>query len=421
MTSITTLAVALLRETVEPIRESGSCVGDCICCTVGRRMRRTRLVLVVAVLGVCALPVAGAGAVPAPQADRALDNALERLVEGEGGPPGAISMIHRDGRTAAHTAGVGVVRPARTWRPDDHMRVASVAKAFSGAVTLSLVESGDLELGDTIGELLRGQPSAWSRITLRQLLAHTSGLPDFSATDAFLEAFSQDLFRRFTPRELLAYVHSEPLLFAPGSSYHYSNTDNIAAALMAEAATGRSYDRLLRERVYRPLELRDTSLPLGARLPRPFAHGYALEPPGPLEDVSEAFGASGSWASGGIVSTPADLTRFVRGYVGGRLFGGRVQRAQRRTRPGNSDPRGPGVNRAGLALFRYRTRCGVVFGHTGNTAGYTQFIAASGDGRRSATVAINQQITAKSPRPGAFARLRRAFTAAACAALATRR
>jgi D-alanyl-D-alanine carboxypeptidase len=301
------------------------------------------------------------------------------------------------------------------------MRVASVAKAFSGAVTLSLVRSGDLELDDTIGELLPGQPATWSQVTLRQLLGHTSGLPDFSLTQAFARDFSADVMRRFTPQELLGYVAGAPLAFTPGSRYEYSNTDNIVAALMAEAATGRSYDRLLRERVYRPLGMRSTSLPLGSRLPRPFAHGYAPDPPGPLEDISEAFSASGAWASGGIVSTPADLTRFVRGYVGGRLFGGSVQRAQRRMRPGNSEPRGPGINRAGLALFRYRTRCGVVFGHTGNTPGYTQFIGASGDGSRSATVAINQQITAKSGEPRAFARLRRAFAAAVCATLATRR
>jgi D-alanyl-D-alanine carboxypeptidase len=384
-------------------------------------MRRIRLALVVAVLALCALPVAQAGAVPPAQADRALDNALERLVDGAGGPPGAIAMIHRGGRTVAHTAGVGVIRPGRIWRPGDHMRIASVAKAFSGAVTLSLVRSGDLELDDTIGEHLPGQPAAWSQITLRQLLAHTSGLPDFSGTDAFREDFTADLKRRFTPPELLAYAAPLPLGFTPGSRYHYSNTDNIAAALMAEAATGRPYDRLLRERVYRPLGMRNTSLPLGSRLPRPFAHGYDPDPPGPPEDVSELFSASGAWASGGIVSTPLDLTRFVRGYVSGRLFGARVQRAQRRMRPGDSEPRGPGINRAGLALFRYRTRCGVVFGHTGNTPGFTQFIGASADGSRSATVAINQRITAETPVPAAFARLRRAFAAAVCSALATRR
>lgn len=389
-------------------------------CSVPASMRRT-CALVVAVLAVLAFPASGASAIPAPQADRALDDALERLVEGDGGPPGAISLIHRGGNTVTHRAGVGVIQPTRAWRPTDHMRIASVAKAFSGAVTLSLVQSGDLELDDTIGELLPGQPAAWSQVTLRQVLGHTSGLPDYSGTAAFSRDFGQDVMRRFTPQELLAYAAPEGLNFPPGSRYVYSNSDNIVAALMAEAATGRSYERLLRERVYRPLGMRNTSLPQGSRLPRPFAHGYAPDPPGPLEDISEAFSASGAWASGGIISTPADLTRFVRGYVGGRLFGGSVQRAQRRMRPGNSEPRGPGINRAGLALFRYRTRCGVVFGHTGNTGGFTQFIGASGDGKRSATVAINQQITAQMGERAAFARLRRAFAAAVCAALATRR
>ena len=383
-------------------------------------MGRTRLTLLAVALAGCALPVAPASAIPAPRADRALDNALEHLVDGSGGPPGAIAMVHRGGRTTAHTAGVGVISPRRVWRATDHMRIASVAKAFSGAVTLSLVQTGDLQLDDTIGELLPSQPPAWSQITLRQLLGHTSGLPDFSGTDAFLQAFGADLFRRFTPLELLAYAAPEPLEFTPGTRYEYSNTDNIAAALMAEAATGRSYERLLRERVYRPLGMRNTSLPSGSRLPRPFAHGYDPDPPGPLEDLSEAYSASGLWASGGIISTPLDMTSFVRGYVGGRLFGARVERAQRRMHPGNSEPRGPGINRAGLALFRYRTRCGVVFGHTGNTPGYTQFIGASGDGRRSATVATNQQITATKGEPAAFVRLRRSFAAAVCAALATR-
>ena len=102
-------------------------------------MRRTRLVLVVAALALGSSG-GGAGAVPPTQADRALDNALERLVDGEGGPPGAMSMIHRGGRTVAHTAGCRRDPAARVWRPTDHMRIASVAKAFSGAVALSLVQ-----------------------------------------------------------------------------------------------------------------------------------------------------------------------------------------------------------------------------------------------------------------------------------------
>jgi D-alanyl-D-alanine carboxypeptidase len=362
-----------------------------------------------------------AQAAPASEADEELDQALARLIDRPGGPTGAIVLVHRHGSTHVRTAGVADLASKRRWRASDHMRIASVAKAFSGAVTLSLVSAGKLRLDSTIGEVLPAQPAAWSAITLRQLLGHRSGLPDYSGTDAFLDDFTADLKRVFTHQQLLDYVANEPLAFAPGSRYEYSNTDNIVAALMAEAVTGKTYERLLRERVYRPLGLRRTSLPSGFELPRPFAHGYVPDPPGPLEDVSEAYGVSGLWASGGIVSSAADLTRFVRGYVGGRLFGPRVRRAQRSFGAGGSEPTGPGVNRAGLALFRYRMPCGTVFGHTGNTLGYTQFIAASADGRRSATVSINQQITPTIGSPAAFQRLRRVFERASCAALATRR
>jgi D-alanyl-D-alanine carboxypeptidase len=80
------------------------------------------------------------------------------------------------------------------------------------------------------------------------------------------------------------------------------------------------------------------------------------------------------WASGGIVSTPADLNAFIRGYVRGDLFDRLIRVQQRRLllEGGGSEPPGPGKNSAGLAVFRYETKCGTVWGHTGYTPGYTQ-------------------------------------------------
>jgi D-alanyl-D-alanine carboxypeptidase len=189
---------------------------------------------------------------------------------------------------------------------------------------------------------------------------------------------------------------------------------------MVEAATGTSYEDLLRELVYRPLGLRKTSLPRGTNLRKPFIHGYSNDPSqDPPEDVSEDFAAGWSWASGGIVSTPADLNTFIRAYVGGKLFDERTQAKQRRViEGGSSEPPGPGKNSAGLAIFRYETRCGTVWGHTGNTSGYTQFAAASADGRRSVTVSINALHTLVSGSPAVFEALRRAEVKAVCAALA---
>jgi D-alanyl-D-alanine carboxypeptidase len=115
------------------------------------------------------------------------------------------------------------------------------------------------------------------------------------------------------------------------------------------------------------------------------------------------------------VSTPADQNRFIRGYIGRDLFDSSTQRRQFDFRPGHSEPPGPGKNSAGLAVFRYRTGCGTMFGHTGNTLGYTQFIAASRDGRRSVVVSINRQST-PTVAPGVFRQLRNTFRLAVCTA-----
>jgi D-alanyl-D-alanine carboxypeptidase len=206
-------------------------------------------------------------------------------------------------------------------------------------------------------------------------------------------------------------------LFTPGKKYRYSNSDNIAVALMVEAATGKTYEDQLRKQVYAPLGLRKTSLPSGTQLRTPFIHGYDLSEQ-PPEDVSKITAAGWAWASGGIVSTPADLNTFIRGYVKGKLYDLQTRAQQRKVFDGGrSDPPGPGKNSAGLGIFRYVKKCGTVWGHTGNIFGYTQFMAASPYGKRSATVSINAQITPTMGDPDAFKVLRRAEGFAVCAAL----
>jgi D-alanyl-D-alanine carboxypeptidase len=363
---------------------------------------------------------AAAAATPAQNADAALDRALKRLVAMPGGPPGVISVVQRGEQIRVHRAGVADVETRRRPRGSDHMLIASTAKAFSGAVALSLVQKGVLSLDDTIAERLPSLPAAWGAVTLGQLLNHTSGVPDFSASPAFQQAVGESLTVAPPPAQLLEYVADEPLAFTPGSRYEYSNSDNIAVGLMVQAVTGQPYEQQLAEQVYGPLGLTQTSLPAGPEVPAPFIHGYAREGNGPPEDVSEVIAGGWAWASGGIVSTPFDLNRFIRGYVGGALFGPDVQSQQRQFVPGGSEPRGPGVNAAGLALFRYQTRCGTVYGHTGNTIGYTQLMAASADGSRSVTVSINLQRTQDSEGAAGrvFKALRRAELLAVCAALA---
>jgi D-alanyl-D-alanine carboxypeptidase len=376
---------------------------------------------VAGLLGVTAV-VSGAipasAAAPSPKrADAALDRAIQAFTTAPDGPPAIAVVVQRGRRPVLHAAGTSQVGTQTAPTLDDHTRVASVAKAFSGATALSAVASGDLKLTSTIGKVRPDLPKAWAKVQLWQLLQHSSGIPDFSQTDAFAEAFRASLLTPPPPVDLLSFVADQPLSFRPGSKYKYSNSDNIIVGLMVETATKQTYEHELDGRVSARLGLQETSLPSGATIATPYIHGSGIDPPAPPEDVSEAFAAGWTWASGGVVSTPADANRFVRGYVAGKTTNQVAHKAQMRFRPGHSEPPGPGKNTAGLALFRYQTRCGTVYGHTGNTAGYTQFIAASRDGKRSASVSVSAQVTPDS-RPADYPTMRRIFGLAVCAAMA---
>ncbi len=340
------------------------------------------------------LLVAALALVPEAPASGATSGRLKRqmsaLLEAKGGPPGVIVTIRRGRQTTVLSGGRGLIGSNRRPRFRDHMRLASVAKAFNGAVALRLVGDRRLSLNDTVGKLRPDLPAAWHGVTLRRLLNHTSGLPDYTKSQPFFDQLEQDPGGFVAPSEIVSWVARDPLDFPPGARYGYSNTDNVVIGLIAERVTGRSYASLLRSFVFRRLRLNATSFPSGTALPGPFIHGYSPGADGFYTDLSTLISASGAWASGAVVSTPRDLGAFIRGNLGGRLFPRRLRRDQLRfVRGGSSDPPGPGTNSAGLAIFSYRTKCGTMYGHTGSFPGYAQFAAASRHGTRSVTSSIN--------------------------------
>lgn len=346
------------------------------------------------------------------QAARDLDRGIDRLLAHPEGPPGAIAVVRRPSgitifRGGERTLGGGPPRQR------DRMRIASTSKTFSAAAVLTLVDLGLVELDQQIGTLLPNLPAAWHAVTLAQVLSHTGGIPDFSASPAFATAVGASPLHAPAPRELLSYVEDEPLDFPPGTSYAYSNSDNIIIGLIVRELSGRGYPADLRRRILKPLGLNRTDLRRRVQLPRPAMHGYAPDGTDVTEQV--AFGGW-AWASGGIISTPGNLNRFARAWGGGRLLSAATRAAQLDFRPNsNSSPPGPGQNAAGLGIFRYRTGCGTVFGHTGSILGYTQLIAANRSGRRSVTFSVNSQLEG-----AALERLREAEEAAVCLALARR-
>jgi D-alanyl-D-alanine carboxypeptidase len=317
-------------------------------------------------------------------------DAMANLLGSKDGPPGLIVTMHRNGKTTELALGQREIGKQTPPTSTDYMRIASVAKAFTGAVVLKLVDQEPIALEDTVGQQLPSMPVAWHNVTIRQLLNHTSGIPDYTKSKGFFSQFETAPKAKVSPQQIIDWVRADPLLFPSGTNYEYSNTDNIIAALIAEKASNRSYPSLLEMIVTDPLKLRRTSLPTTTALHKPYIHGYVSEGKGKYTDVSTILSPTGAWASGGIESTPADLGKFIRALLAKKLFSERVQKQQLKFfKGGESSPAGPGKNSAGLSIFRYETRCGTVFGHTGNFPGYVQFAAANRTGTRSVTTSLN--------------------------------
>jgi len=373
------------------------------------------LVCALAVLGRVPDPAGAAGA--ATPTGKRLNRALDRVISAKNGPPGVAVLINRPGHSEFLKRGVasvpGAVKPTRR----QHLRTASVSKAFNGGIVLRLAAKHRLRLRDRLGKWVPNLLPRARRATVGQLLHHTAGLPEYIGTRRFVSLLKQNPLRYMGPRKLVGFVRNKPLDFRPGTRYHYSDTDNIVAGIIARKAAGRSYHRLLKQIGNRAGGLPGTWLPRNARMRKPLWRGYDIVPGKAPDDVTGLMNPALAWASGGVVSTMSDLGRYFRAYVGGRLFGPALIRAQRHWVKGSSGPPGPGVNSAGMSLFRYRTRCGTVFGHTGNYPGFRVFAASTANGRRSVVWVANAQITPDTPYPGSkhtSALMRRSQLAAVC-------
>lgn len=289
------------------------------------------------------------------------------------GVPGIIIRVqdpHRATRRLA--AGVSDLASGAALRPGAQFRIASVTKTFVATVVLQLVGEGRLRIDEPVAQHLPGVLANGDRITVRQLLNHTSGLPDYTQAPELLTGIVQN--RIWQPRELVALAARYPQLFAPGSAFSYSNTNYIVAGLLIEAVTGHPLARELDRRIFTPLRLDHTSFPAGtAHLTGYYAHGYVSPEAvpttdGPRLDVT-GYNPSHAWAAGAIVSNAPDLATFYAALMSGRLLTPALLRQMKTTVP--EDPSDPKTTfRYGLGLTRVNDSCGVNWGHDGAIYGY---------------------------------------------------
>ena len=300
------------------------------------------------------------------------------------GVPGAEAVIQDHGRTRVVRSGRGDLTTGKPFPRNGSFRAGSVTKTFVAAVVLQLAAEGRVKLDAPVERYLPGLLPD-KRITVRQLLQHTSGLYNYT-DDLPLNDPEALRHRGAEPAELVAMALKHPPLFAPGAGWSYSNTNYIVAGMLAERVTGHPLGDEIARRITRPLGLRDTYLPRRGdeKLPPPHAVGDTPVG-GKLVDFSD-YDTTIAWAAGGLVSTPADLDRFYGALLGGRLLRPAQLAEMRRTVP--ADLGIPGA-RYGLGLGSIPLSCGEFWGHEGGILGFTNLAGVGPDGRR-ATVVLNQ-------------------------------
>ncbi|GES32105.1 serine hydrolase domain-containing protein [Streptomyces angustmyceticus] len=369
----------------------------------------------------------------------AVAGSLDALVTRYGVPGAAAEAVEPGcGRWTA-ARGVADLGSGRPMNAGDRLRIGSITKTFTATVVVQLAAEGRLGLDDPVERhlpgLIRGNGYDGRTISVRDLLQHTSGLPDYTESLG-RRPVEEWRFRHFAPRELIAAALKMP---HPQGKWHYATTNALLAGLVVEKATGRGVETEVTRRILRPLGLRDTYWPGDTtRIRGPHSHSYFPDPgrrdsdrqgsgregtgregtgregsgregsgragtgragPGqqgharpqgaPLVDGT-AWNTTFGGAGGALISTPADVNRFYRGLFGGRLVPAHWLAEMKRTVP--ADPRRlwPGA-RYGLGLIASPLSCGGMWwGHSGTVPGGHRALGASTPDGRGIALALTK-------------------------------
>lgn len=272
--------------------------------------------------------------------------------------PGVVLLVSSPAGTWTAAAGLADLERGTPVRSSDQFRIASASKMLVSVVAQQLAEEGKIRLDDPIiaylpDEIIDNIENADSA-TIRQLLNMTSGIFDYTQSDAFNDAVVDDPGHTWTALETVRYAYDEAADFSPGAGYAYSNTNYNLLQLVIENVTGSTLAEQLDARIFQPLGMKNSFLEtqLGAKLVRGYEGG---------DDVTLVNDGVGL-GDGGIVTTAGDLALFMRG-----LFGGKLLKSLDAMTDWVDDGEGAGY---GLGLGYLETEFGDAYGHAGASSGF---------------------------------------------------
>ncbi len=243
--------------------------------------------------------------------------------------------------------------------PDTKFRLASISKQFTAASILLLEDGGKLKLDDQIKKYISDAPASWDKITISNLLTHSSGIPTydkFPDYDSFKKSSS-------TSKDLLKRIRNKPLEFQPGEKFSYSNSGYLALGILIERVSGKSYGQFVSDNIFKPLGMKNSGCGSVSAIIKHRASGYVTTANG-LQNA-EFNDWSNSFSAGGLYSTVEDMLRWEQGLFDGKLLS-KASLAKMTT---------PFKNGYGLGLDLRDENGHKVIGHTGSIDGFDNVAA----------------------------------------------
>jgi CubicO group peptidase (beta-lactamase class C family) len=198
--------------------------------------------------------------------------------------------------------------------PATKFRLGSVTKQFTAASILLLEEMGKLKIDDPIKKYLPDAPEAWDKITIFNLLTHTSGIPNFTS----FPEYQKEQLTAHTPKQIVDIFRDKPLDFTPGDKMSYSNSGYILLGYLLEKVSGETYQNFLQKNIFDPLGMKDSGYDSNSAIIPHRASGYS---PGPGGLVNAGYvDMSIPLSAGALYSTTEDLLRWEQGLFGGKLL-----------------------------------------------------------------------------------------------------
>lgn len=262
--------------------------------------------------------------------------------------------------------GFGNLTTMESINPEYHFRIGSNTKSFVVTTAMQLAAENKLSLEDKLSKYFPDFPDG-NKVTLRMLCNMTSGINNYTDTEAFEYELGNNPLKQWTPQEHIDLIMDNVYKFEPGSDFSYSNTNTSLLGMIIEQITDKSLEENFKERFINKYGLTNTTFPSGNKISTPYIHGYAnyTDTSSFTDDVSESFDISWAWAAGAMVSNLQNTRKWVEMLIDGDLLPDTLQQ-QRFT--GKSFA---GGRTYGMGIF---TNGDNLWGHNGGLPGYTSIM-----------------------------------------------